>query len=225
MSITTRREGFTLLELLIVITIIAILSVIIIFVLNPAETLRKSRDSQRISDLSTMKTAIGIYITTTSTPTLGSGGANTTCKTGSGGGTYPAAARIFYSVSTSTVLTDITLDGTAVSSTIVNAVSSTLTDGTGWIPVNLDQLTGGSPISNLPLDPVNAISDGANISNADKVYRYGCNASSTTFEIDSVLESTAFTVDDNKMQKDGGNNSNYFETGTNLKILGTGTDF
>ena len=48
----TRLEssGFTLLELLIVISVLAILSVALIVVLNPAETLKKGRDSQRISD-------------------------------------------------------------------------------------------------------------------------------------------------------------------------------
>ena len=44
---THSRKGFTLLELLIVIAIIAILSVVLVIVLNPAETLRKSRDAQR----------------------------------------------------------------------------------------------------------------------------------------------------------------------------------
>ena len=47
-------KGFTLLELLIVIAIIAVLSVILVLVLNPAETLKKSRDTQRMSDLSTL---------------------------------------------------------------------------------------------------------------------------------------------------------------------------
>ncbi|MCK5085475.1 prepilin-type N-terminal cleavage/methylation domain-containing protein, partial [Candidatus Parcubacteria bacterium] len=53
-------EGFTLLELLIVIAILAILSAVLILILNPAETMKKSRDTQRMSDLATMKTAIGL---------------------------------------------------------------------------------------------------------------------------------------------------------------------
>ena len=63
-------KGFTLLELLIVISVIAILSVALVLVLNPAEILKKSRDSQRIADLNTLKTAIGLYLTSTSTPSL-----------------------------------------------------------------------------------------------------------------------------------------------------------
>ena len=61
-------KGLTLLELLIVIAIIAILSAILIFVLNPAETLRKSRDSQRISDLNTLNRTLAFLITKTSNP-------------------------------------------------------------------------------------------------------------------------------------------------------------
>ncbi len=56
-------RGFTLLELLIVIAIIAILSAILIFVLNPAETLRKGRDSQRFSDQKTVHRAIALLMT------------------------------------------------------------------------------------------------------------------------------------------------------------------
>jgi len=81
-----RNRGFTLLELLIVIAIIAILSVALIIVINPAETLKKSRDANRISDLNALKTALGIYMTSTTTPNLGGAGitdagANTVCTT------------------------------------------------------------------------------------------------------------------------------------------------
>ncbi|HEY4525527.1 MAG TPA: prepilin-type N-terminal cleavage/methylation domain-containing protein, partial [Candidatus Paceibacterota bacterium] len=48
------RKSFTLIELLIVIAIVAILSTVVIITLNPAELLRQSRDSVRLSDLSLM---------------------------------------------------------------------------------------------------------------------------------------------------------------------------
>jgi len=89
--------GFTLLELLIVITIIAILSVALVFVLNPSETLMKSRDTQRLSDLSTLKTALGVFLTATSTTQLDgtSGTINDKCV----GGTL-ANEKIWVSVPT-----------------------------------------------------------------------------------------------------------------------------
>lgn len=215
--------GFTLLELLIVISIIAILSVALIFVINPAETLKKSRDAQRISDLNTMKTALGLYTTSTTTPYLGVLNSNLGCKSGSGGGSYSANTRIWYSIAG---ITDTAIDGGSAGAPYASSSVSTLTDGTGWLPVNFDSLIGGSPISNLPLDPSNTSAGLTDMSTTTLAYRYACNLSTLTYEIDTVLESDTYTTgNDNKLSKDGGNNSNFFEVGTNLKILGTGNDF
>ena len=57
-----RKRGFTLIELLIVIAIIAILAIIVILALNPAQLFQQSRDSDRLSDLPTMSTAVGAYM-------------------------------------------------------------------------------------------------------------------------------------------------------------------
>lgn len=221
------NRGFTLLELLIVIAIIAILSVALIIVINPAETLKKSRDAQRISDMGTLKTAIGIYTTSTTTPYL-AGTDNTACKTGGSGGTYASGDKIYYSLSSASTITDTTLDGGSISvpaSSQVAAASVPLTDGTGWLPINFDSLTSGSPISNLPIDPINTVASLSAVANTDLVYRYACNATNLTYEIDARLESTEYTSTNNKHAVDGGNNGEYYEVGTNLKILGTGTDF
>ena len=58
-----KNLGFTLIELLVVIAIIAILAVVVVLTLNPAQLLAQSRDSNRISDMATLKSAIGLYIT------------------------------------------------------------------------------------------------------------------------------------------------------------------
>lgn len=222
----THEKGFTLLELLIVVGIIAILSVALILVLNPAETLKKSRDAQRISDLSTMKTALGLYVTSTTTPYIGGLTSNSACKlvpsTARGAaGTY----KIWYSLASASAITDVTLDGSTVTTPAVQAATPALTDGTGWVPVNFDTLTGGSPISNLPVDPINTVSDIANVASTDLVYRYSCSQTPLAFIIAAQLESTAYTSTDNKRANDGGSNSNYYEVGNNLKIFSTGTDF
>ena len=197
------------------IAVLAILSVVVVLVLNPAETLKKARDSQRIADLNTVKTAIGLYITSTNTPYLGVGGTTNNGCTGS--------FNVWYSKSG---VSGATRDGgskTATSSATQALAGSV--DGTGWIPVNLASLTGGSPLSNWPIDPVNTVATLSAAAGTDLVYRYGCKSSNMTFELNAKLESDAYTATDNKHQSDGGNNDNLYEVGTALNILGTGADF
>lgn len=57
-----RNEGFTLLELLVVVAIIAILALVVLLAINPAEMMRKSRDSQRLSDLGTIRRALDLAL-------------------------------------------------------------------------------------------------------------------------------------------------------------------
>ncbi len=101
-------------------------------------------------------------------------------------------------------------------------------DGNGWIPVDLASMPGGSPISALPVDPINTISNLLSPSSTDPVYRYACQndvsgtgKSSYVFEINVVLESDAFTKIDNKAAKDGGDDDNIFELGTSLRLIGS----
>lgn len=56
-----RRNGFTLIELITVIGIIAVLSAMLITVLNPLEQFQKARDAQRKSDLSQVQKALEQY--------------------------------------------------------------------------------------------------------------------------------------------------------------------
>jgi prepilin-type N-terminal cleavage/methylation domain-containing protein len=224
-------DGFTLLELLIVITIIAILSVALVFVLNPSETLQKSRDTQRLSDLSTLKTALGVYLTSTSSPSLdgqsgtGATAANAKCIGGAG------TQSLWYSADTASAgsITDTTYptSGTAFAAFVqsASAAAASPVDGTGWLPVKLSSIIGGSPISSMPVDPVNKIVTGgstlAAITSDALVYRYACRLSPLSFEVDATLESKAYGVSgsDDKSAKDGGNNTKLYEVGTDLTIL------
>lgn len=55
------KDGFTLVELVIVIAIVGILSVGVITALNPLEQIKKGRDAQRKNDLSQIQKALEVY--------------------------------------------------------------------------------------------------------------------------------------------------------------------
>ena len=188
------KKGFTLLELLIVIGILAILSTTIILVINPAETLRKARDSQRISDLNTLKTAIAYYVTSVGTPSIG----NDT-------NSYSYVSGVTDCVGRST--------GTSTASQAV--------DGTGWIPVNFATITGGSPIGALPIDPNPTVFDYS--AGKARYYVYAAYTTDNTFELLANMESTYYSQggDGDVESKDGGATglTKIYEVGTRLGII------
>jgi len=191
------KKGFTLLELLIVIGILAILSTTVVLVINPAQLLKKARDSQRISDLNTLKTAIAYYITETSSPSIGS----------------------LYSAQTYSDLAGVKCHANA---TVAPAVAYT-TDGNGWVPINFDGMTGGSPIGSLPADPnITAID-----ANPGRYYVYQVGSTTNyTFKLVANMESTYYTTGGggDVETNDGGTETTLYEVGTSMTIpIATGT--
>lgn len=195
------RTGFTLLELLIVIAILAILMTLVVLTLNPSETLKKARDTQRVTDLSTLNTAIGLYVSETASPSMGT-------------------TTVLY-VSVATAGTD--LSGCNPSGATFATYGQVATkaeireiDATGWIPINFSTMSIGSPISNLPQDPTNTSS--AVPANTDLLYRYGANASNQ-FEIDATFESTYYKTTIDLDGTDGGDQTGLYETGTLTTLI------
>lgn len=62
------NKAFTIIELLVVIGIIAILAVMLLVAINPAEGQRRARDTQRLKDMNTLQSLIEQYINAGNTP-------------------------------------------------------------------------------------------------------------------------------------------------------------
>ena len=181
------RRGFTLIELLVVIAIVAVLAVTVILTLNPAQLLRQARDSNRTQDLSTMKSAISLYLADVSAPGIG------------------ASANCY--AHTSSTLASCTAGSRFAATGTVTLASSLGITGSGWIPVNFTTISAGSPISALPVDPVNS---------ATYFYAYRPDATNGTFEMNADMESTKFASGGSSdvESTDGGNVSTLYEVGT-----------
>jgi len=184
------KKGFTLLELLIVIGILAILSTTMVLVINPAEMLRRARDSQRLSDLGSINTALSFYLTESANPDLD-------------GSTSTAA----YCYDHPDIVEGATNCGGKTSTIFI---AKQTVDNLGWIPVNLSELTGGSPIPSFPIDP--------NPAAGKRYYIYLPDQTNLVFELLANMESTTYTANE---AKDGGNLNDIYEIGTRMIATAT----
>jgi len=186
------KKGFTLVELLIVIAILAILSVAVVLVLNPAELIKQARDSTRISDMAALNSAIALYLTDVATPYLG--GASTACVT----------------TSSVTFASTTTALNPWAGGAAQRVITSTTVDGTGWVAINLGAVSAGAPISRLPIDPVNS---------AAYWYGYACNA--LNYKLATVLESNKYSATSTGYMRnayDGGTSNGFYEVGNSLSL-------
>ncbi|MBI5732598.1 prepilin-type N-terminal cleavage/methylation domain-containing protein [Candidatus Jorgensenbacteria bacterium] len=197
------KRGFTLIELLVVIAILVVLSTAVVLVLNPVELIKQSRDATRISDLSTLNSAIALYLSDVSNPAWNPDVVNSTATcTVAGASGYP--------------------NGAATSSCSANVV--TLADGSGWVRyVNFSLISGGSPLARLPIDPRNTIvaadcPGGGTTSTLGCFYGFKSGTSTGIYEIVANMESTKYrnggTAD--VESSDGGNQGHWYEVGSNL---------
>src|SRR3989338_5642573 len=181
--------GFTLVELLVVIAILAVLTTAVVLILNPAQLIAQGRDSTRISDLAALNSSLALYLADASSPDLG------TCTSTAGRATIGSG--------TSSTLPFV------VATTTWAGSSATSTVGTsGWVDVDFTSISAGSPLSKLPMDPVNS---------AVYFYAYACNDTLKTYEINANMESTKYSNggggDVEINTKDGGDNNNWYEIG------------
>lgn len=192
--INTNKKGFTLIELLVVIAILAILATVVVVVINPAELLKQSRDSTRISDLATINSALALYLADVANPDL-----DTSNPGGLNGGTFTCGTN-----------TSCTASGTAFMANACGVrITSTTVDGTGWVAVNFTTTTSGSSLPKLPMDPVNS---------ATFFYAYSCSTTNLTYELNAKMESTKYATtaatEVVSNARDGGNQSAWYEIGS-----------
>jgi len=200
------QKGFTLIELLVVIAIIAILAVVVVLTLNPAQLLAQARDSNRISDFATLKSALSLYGTDVSTTTPMNGANLLT----TGNGAYALyTGNQGTSTATSSYNTSSTWGFLGGETSVVSTTARTV-NGLGWIPVNLNAISSGAPISVLPVDPVNS---------GSLMYMYA--ATTTFFKLATKMESTKYQYNgpNDVVSTDGGNSSTTYEQGSNLTTL------
>ncbi len=135
------KKSFTLVELMIVTAILAILSAIVIFALNPARLFDNFRDSKRVTDIVTLNKAISFL------ESWNISGMN-----------YGTSTFIYLSLpDASTSCSSYTLPTLAVGYSYACKPTSTYknTDGTGWVPLNFAVSSSNNYLSVLPVDPIN----------------------------------------------------------------------
>ena len=211
---TGRRSGFTLIELLVVIAIIAILAIVVVLTLNPGQLIMQARDSNRVSDLATVKSAIAYYLQDVTTSTVGVGGA-------SAGLCYESGPTFNGALSSSSCPW---FAGTA-STTFLSTSSRNTNVATGWIPMNLGLISVGAPIGQWPIDPLNTVGHGAGVtlfvSSTDHFYSFAASTTSAGgFKLGTKLESSKYVSggSGDLEDTDGGTYVGAYETGANLSL-------
>jgi prepilin-type N-terminal cleavage/methylation domain-containing protein len=223
------KKGFTLIELLVVIAIIAILSVVVVLTLNPAEMLRRSRDSNRASDLSMIKTSLSLYLADVSSTNLGTAGI---CYVQLAPGVTHAANWEFASSTANengaTASDAITSSATecgnwfsTAGATVANATSSRSVSGAGWIPVILTNISSGAPIGQWPADPAFSLgSSGTGNAFAGHFYSYIMSNTNNGYKLAAKMESALYSNQGSSdlESTDGGTDLNMYEQGTTLTL-------
>jgi len=140
------NRSFTLIELLVVVALIAVLSVAVIISLNPQELIKQSRDSTRLSDLQNLNKSLALF------------------EADTGGTGFMGSSSVIYVSIPDTTSTCANLGfptpPSGYSYRCVTQENLKKTDGSGWIPVNFNQISFGKTLTKLPIDPINQTSTG-----------------------------------------------------------------
>ena len=190
--LVTSRQSFTLVELLVVVALIAVLSVVVIISLNPQELIKQSRDSTRLSDLQNLNSTLSWFNADT------------------GGSGFMGSSSVIYVSIPDTTSTCANLGlptpPSGYSYHCVTQQNLQKTDGSGWIPVNFNQISFGKTLTKLPIDPINQTSTG-------NYYTYVAGGS---WKLTTRFESQKYTLQ--FVAQDGGPDPALYELGTDLNL-------
>jgi prepilin-type N-terminal cleavage/methylation domain-containing protein len=200
-------SGFTLIELLVVIAIIAVLAVVVVLTLNPAGLLQEARDANRLSDMSTFKSSLSLYLIDVPSSYLGS---STYCY-------LSIATTTGMTVPTSSGNTSTTINcaawfaSTPTATILATTTYRSVVGAFGWIPVDMSQLSVNAPFAQWPIDPLN---------NGNFYYSYAASTTGNVFKVAMFMESTRYKASGTAdvVSTDGGVDPYVFEGGTNLSL-------
>jgi len=168
---------------------------VVVIAINPAEILKRARDTKRINDLSNLHELIQLANS--------EGLLNSTICNGT---------NIYISLPSSIDLSNINNLPSGFSWVQVSEDNLRKSDSTGWIPINVSDISGFS-MPTLPVDPQNTLND-------NLYYTFYCNPQQE-YILTSYMESKTFGPKGNensKTNKDGGPDPYLYEVGSNLFI-------
>ncbi|MGB9609084.1 MAG: type II secretion system protein, partial [Minisyncoccia bacterium] len=188
------QESFTITELIVTISVIAVLMVIVLLSVNPITYTKQARDSRRVSDLKNLNSAISLFRSDTQ-------------------GQYPMGSSSVVYISIPDIdpnCSNLGLPAPTSGWSYHCVPSSTLrnTDGTGWIPIDFTKQSFGKSLSSLPVDPINQTS-------TLNYYSYIYDPLTGKYELNAKLESPKYQ---DIATTDGGDNNNLYEVGLDLAL-------